>query len=361
MKNQINVSDQNNQQIRQTPVGQPVQIPEKPKFNFWIVFTIILAILLLGVLCWYFFVSPQDSTTKTNNPAILKNVVNNQLTANNDFTVAKVIVNPTKFESPNKDQDALKYGYDKNVLGKYEADIGILLSSSYLCPKDIVTVKEYEGSILRSFGINKAVTYFLPQLETSKCTKSTTENQYKLLVKWSRRSDTDWTIVIPGYNGTENAHSQFIMFTDEINKNSQSNQAKADELKEYAQNLITTNIYSLTNNPKMVSAPDFSFDRNGNRLKLVINFEFENSCSANINMELETQTWFSTDNTYYIWANPKPKPKSGSGGCPEIYSPTKKQVEFSVPLSGGVSSATVLVPNYPAGKDLPVYIKNIGL
>lgn len=361
MENQVNVGDQNTHQIGQNSVSQPVQILEKTKFNFWIVSRIILAILLLGVLGWYFLVSPQGSISRTNTPASLKNVVNNQLSTNNDFTVTKVIVSPTKFEPPNKNEYALKYGYNKSVLGKYEADIGILLSSSYLCPKDVVTVKEYEGSILGSFGINKAVTYFLPQLETSRCTKGTTESQYKLLVKWSRRSDTDWTIVIPGYSGAENTHSQFIMFTEEINKNGQPTQTKADELKEYVQDLITTSIYSLTNNPKIVSSPNFSFDRNSNRLKLVMNFEFGNLCSANVDMELETQTWISTNNTFYIWANPKPKPKSGSGGCPEMYSPTKKQVEFFIPVPVEVVNATVLVPNYPMGSELPVYIKNIGL
>jgi hypothetical protein len=355
------MGDQNTQKIGQNPVSQRVQIPEKRKVNYWIFLTIFFAILFFGSLTWYFLFSPQNAT-RTNPPVIQRNTTGSQLaTKDNDFTVSKVIINPTKFEPPNKNQDALKYGYNESVLGKYEADIGILLTSSYQCPKEAISVREYEGSILGSFGINKAVTYFLPQLEISKCTKNATESQYKFSVKWSRRSDIDWTILIPGYNGTENAHSEFMMFTEDITKNNQSNQAKADELKEYLQNLITTSVYSLTNNPKIVSAPDSSFDRNGNRLKLVMNFEFGNSCFANVDMELETQTWVSTTNTLYVWANPKPKPKSGSGGCPEMYSPTKKQVEFFIPVQSGVSNSTILIPNYSAGKDLPVFIKNIGL
>lgn len=360
MENQLNVGEQNTQQIGQNPISQPVQIPEKPRFNFWIFSTIILAILLLGVLGWYFLVSPQRTATKTNIPEISNNVDNNQLTANNDYTVMKVIVNPTKFEPPNKDQDALRYGYNESVLGKYEADVGILLTSSYQCPKEAISVREYEGSILGSFGIDKAVTYFLPQLDTATCTKDDSQNQYKLYVKWSRRSDTDWTILVPGYSGTENAHREFMMFTENITKDSKSSQVKADELIEYIQNPVTTNVYSLTNNPKITSAPDASFNRNANQIKVLMNFEFGNSCFANVDMELETQIWLS-DNTFYVWANPKPKPKSGSGGCPEISSPTKKQVEFFIPIPVDVSNTTVLVPNYPAGKGLPVYIKNIGL
>lgn len=55
MENQINVSDQNTQQVGQNPVSQPVQIPEKPKFNYWIISTLTLAVLLLGIFGWYIF------------------------------------------------------------------------------------------------------------------------------------------------------------------------------------------------------------------------------------------------------------------------------------------------------------------
>ncbi len=55
MKNQINVGDQNTQQIGQNPIKLSTQIQEKPKFNYWMVSTIILTVLLLGVLGWYVF------------------------------------------------------------------------------------------------------------------------------------------------------------------------------------------------------------------------------------------------------------------------------------------------------------------
>lgn len=47
MENQINVSDQNTQQVGQNPVSQPVQVPEKPKINYWIVLAIGLGLCLL--------------------------------------------------------------------------------------------------------------------------------------------------------------------------------------------------------------------------------------------------------------------------------------------------------------------------
>lgn len=49
MENQTNVGNQKIQQIEQNPVSQPVQIPEKPKVNYWMISTIILLVLLLGL------------------------------------------------------------------------------------------------------------------------------------------------------------------------------------------------------------------------------------------------------------------------------------------------------------------------
>jgi len=50
MENQINMGDQNIQQIGQNPVSQPIPTPEKPKFNYWMISTLILGALLLVML-----------------------------------------------------------------------------------------------------------------------------------------------------------------------------------------------------------------------------------------------------------------------------------------------------------------------
>jgi len=55
MENQINMGDQNTQQIGQNSISQSAQIPGKPKFNYWMVSTLILAALLFGFLGWYIF------------------------------------------------------------------------------------------------------------------------------------------------------------------------------------------------------------------------------------------------------------------------------------------------------------------
>jgi hypothetical protein len=48
MENQINVGDQNTQQVGQNPVSQPVQIPEKPRINYWMISTIVLLIVAIS-------------------------------------------------------------------------------------------------------------------------------------------------------------------------------------------------------------------------------------------------------------------------------------------------------------------------
>jgi hypothetical protein len=48
MENEINIGDQNVQQVGQNPVNQPVQIPEKPKVNCWMILTIVLLIVVIS-------------------------------------------------------------------------------------------------------------------------------------------------------------------------------------------------------------------------------------------------------------------------------------------------------------------------
>jgi len=53
MQNQINVGDQNNLQVEQNPVNQPVAVEEKPKTNYWMILSVILFVLLIVVFGLY--------------------------------------------------------------------------------------------------------------------------------------------------------------------------------------------------------------------------------------------------------------------------------------------------------------------
>lgn len=67
MENQTNVGDQNTQQIGQNPVNQPPISPptEKPKTNYWMIFTIILTVLFLGFVGWYFLSASKQNKEMT--------------------------------------------------------------------------------------------------------------------------------------------------------------------------------------------------------------------------------------------------------------------------------------------------------
>lgn len=63
MENQINVSDQNFQQIGQTPVSQPVQIPEKPRVNYLTIgLVVLICFVIFGFGGYYFGKQTQNKT-----------------------------------------------------------------------------------------------------------------------------------------------------------------------------------------------------------------------------------------------------------------------------------------------------------
>lgn len=71
MENQINVGDQNTQQIGQNPVSHPVQIPKKPKLNYWMISAGVLVLLVVGFTGGYIFRSKSEKQLPyTSQPAV---------------------------------------------------------------------------------------------------------------------------------------------------------------------------------------------------------------------------------------------------------------------------------------------------
>lgn len=67
MENQDNIGSQNAQQIGQNLANQPVSVPEKMKVNYWMISTIILAILLtIAGIYIYINIKPSVLQTKSN-------------------------------------------------------------------------------------------------------------------------------------------------------------------------------------------------------------------------------------------------------------------------------------------------------
>ena len=66
MENQVNVGDQNTQQIGQNFVDQLMQNSVKPKINYWMISTFILAVLFFGILSLYAFSIYQSNRSSPN-------------------------------------------------------------------------------------------------------------------------------------------------------------------------------------------------------------------------------------------------------------------------------------------------------
>lgn len=82
MENKVDISDQNTQQIEQSPITQPVQIQEKSKVNYWKISTLILALLFFGILGLYLF-----SAYKTNQSGL--NIIPTQPPLLNEFVCSQ--------------------------------------------------------------------------------------------------------------------------------------------------------------------------------------------------------------------------------------------------------------------------------
>lgn len=67
MENQINMGDQNNQQIDQNPINQPMVAQEKPRINYWAISIISLVAIFLLFFVW-FFLGRMNQNNLTNRP-----------------------------------------------------------------------------------------------------------------------------------------------------------------------------------------------------------------------------------------------------------------------------------------------------
>src|SRR5262245_42413472 len=77
--------------------------------------------------------------------------------------------------------------------GQLAAEIGLLVASPHVCAPGAVRVFEYEGSILGSFGIDKAVSWLFVDVDASRCRPDARMHEQRVSLRWERRRDTPWT------------------------------------------------------------------------------------------------------------------------------------------------------------------------
>ncbi|MBU1130917.1 hypothetical protein KJ840_02180 [Patescibacteria group bacterium] len=166
MENQINVGDQKTQQVGQNAVNQPVQNPEKPKLNFWMISTAVLGFLLLLTISINFLglrktnqiapPSPSASSTKPVSKASFPGTVKTgtqlgevkSYCANGLYLVADegtYLVNQTKMlllKLPSQ-SDGTKMLSDQQYVGKKVKVVGKYPAQENFCQALICECEDY--------------------------------------------------------------------------------------------------------------------------------------------------------------------------------------------------------------------------
>jgi hypothetical protein len=236
------------------------------------------------------------------------------------------------------------------------AEVAITLSSTYYCPAAAVRVRELEGSIKGSHGIDQAVTYFVPDLDLPSCQKKAAPQCYRLVASWERRNDTPWTIAVPGYLKSKEAFPAFKLFKAVVDP---ARPGPEIDLQEKGFRSVETQPFSLTNGPEILSA---DLDWKGPRVGFVLNLklQFASPCEAEAGAELQVIRWEPDGDTrMYVWV--LPVPGKGDAPCPELYNPVQKSVSLTLPNPRKRNAAVVLVPNFKPSGDLPVLVTVIAV
>ncbi len=165
MENQINAEGQNTQQIDQDPVKQSVQIPEKPRVSYWMISTIVLVFLLLGMVGIYVL----------NQKTIDNNV---SLTTSNQLSKTPL--------------------YNESSGGSQDAEQGVNQSAPYVSPTQIVGKKQLESSptIIPSYSPSKVV-----PTKTQANGASLMDIKYVLPQGWEGKLNNDSLFISPVNSG----------------------------------------------------------------------------------------------------------------------------------------------------------------
>lgn len=107
-----------------------------------------------------------------------------------------------------------------------------------------------------------------------------------------------------------------------------------------------------TNTPPLNSLPTVSF-MSANEVKVVTNVKLPNSCLASAKPVALTQSWGNSTHSY-VWLDLSFETENQV--CPELYVPQDKEFIYTFPVENTTQSVNVLIPNYPKGRELPVFI-----
>lgn len=213
------------------------------------------------------------------------------------------------------------------------------------------------GTSVLVLAVVVAVTYFVPVLHAEHCERTATTNEYKIAVDWERRTDTAWTIVVPGYRGAADRVPNTSLF--------------AKPLTGYQADVATQ--AALSSMPKIGEHPAASMTnaggiasvkatRDGSDVLISITLDYANDCEAETPWRIEPIVRGpDTAGVAHVFATLEPPATDKM--CGEIAQRVPAQATSHLRMSApsGARSLQLVVPNVPRANDLPVVTREVAL
>lgn len=179
MENQINMGDQNTQQLGQNPISQPVQIPEKPKVNYWMISTILLLVIFLITGSWFIW----NSNSTNSKSKISSDQQQPNVNQTNQMEAMGVVRSSGLSEGENKKFGLITVNFQITDFGDYQKAYQDGQTQGYYLISNNVN-DELLGKCVRVVGtipeewknINKADTYNRSALNVTKIEKIDNSN-----------------------------------------------------------------------------------------------------------------------------------------------------------------------------------------
>ena len=276
--------------------------------------------------------------------------------ANNPVAVSRVIIDAPRPVPPVAGPEP-----DLPALRTQRTTIGLVLHARYRCDiEDALELREYEGSILGSWGIDVAVTYFVPILHPERCQPSRDTHEYRVAVDWERRTDTPWTIAVAGYQGAIDRVPGTALYARRLAGHSIS---AADRAELDAMHRIGEHPGASMSNAGGIQKVQATRDRATGELVLSVTVRYGNQCEAETPWRLEPVVWApDRDGTAHLWATLEPPRRHKT--CPgfaQMSPPPLATSQLRIAPPKGARSIAILVPNVPRGGGLPVHTAQVAL
>jgi hypothetical protein len=246
-------------------------------------------------------------------------------------------------------------GAEASPLPTQRTTIGLVLESRFRC--DIaraLELREYEGSILGSHGVDAAVTYFVPILHQDRCEPTEERHEYRVAVGWERRTDTEWTIVVPGYREQPDRVPGTALFARRLTGH-QADAATRAALSSMVR--IGEHPLASMTNAGGIQSVKAARDAATGEILLAVEVRHGNACEAETPWRLDPILWGpDADGAAHLWVTLEPPASRKS--CPEIFQVSPVPVATShlrLAAPPGARSIAIVVPNMAHERDLPVF------